>query len=184
MLDEHILRRFRSAAPVPVVSGDPVDRPLGKMASVRWLGPGHGARRHPLRRCDRGAVEKGRRRRPGRSPRVPGGSQLLQPLARHRPVRPPERPRPGGRPGRCRRFRARGPRPHDRDHGRRHRHRRVAGQHRRRRLPVLCRRPRPLPDHRWANRGHRLRRSPRHANPLRRGKQQRFVLPAAARRPR
>ena len=32
MLNEQILARFRDTTPVPVVSGDPVDRPVG-----RWL---------------------------------------------------------------------------------------------------------------------------------------------------
>lgn len=35
MLDDRILNRFRDTPPVPVVSGDPVDRPLGN-----WLGSG------------------------------------------------------------------------------------------------------------------------------------------------
>ena len=34
MLSDRVLRSFRATAPVPVVSGDPIDRPLGK-----WLQP-------------------------------------------------------------------------------------------------------------------------------------------------
>ena len=35
MLDDRILNRFRDARPVPVVSDDPIDRPLGN-----WLTSG------------------------------------------------------------------------------------------------------------------------------------------------
>ena len=107
MLDDRILNRFRDARPVPVVSGDPVDRPLGNWLRSGGSDPDTVLVGVPFDGATVVPSRKGAAGGPAAVRECLGDPQLLQPLARHRPVRAPERPRPGRHPDRFRRYRAR-----------------------------------------------------------------------------